>query len=369
MGSKNTPIYETYLEQKSGFRILWTEEGKSILIWFVSPHDRVTTHMKRIDESQSRTDRQLVTVEELEGFREEADDAEYASEDEEEGEKDQREDGDDEDLDANKVHLDPYGDVPLKTYMLRYDDIPRFASSQWMPPLHMTTEERLIVEKNGTVLLLGRSGTGKTVCIINRMDRDRHHAEEDQTFSQWFIARSSRICSYVRDNVGKSSITSEEGTDRTIYDTFQKFLERCEDVVYHENHPFPKEKRVDFRLFKHEFANVDCGTLDLLTVWTQIRSFIKGSIEACIEKGRDLELNEYLNKEIMGENRCTLSSEDRKQAYEVYLKYTKWLFEGGLWDDCDRAAALVRDLRSNDKAREQLVRSRVYVDEIQVSTA
>lgn len=31
-------IYETYLENKSGFRILWTEEGGRLVVWFIAKH-------------------------------------------------------------------------------------------------------------------------------------------------------------------------------------------------------------------------------------------------------------------------------------------------------------------------------------------
>ena len=56
-GSQST-IYETYLEQKSGFRILWTEEGENIVIWFVAKHKEVSRLIQLIDDSKSRTARQ-----------------------------------------------------------------------------------------------------------------------------------------------------------------------------------------------------------------------------------------------------------------------------------------------------------------------
>jgi len=53
-------IYESYLEMKSGFRILWTPSGRgSILIWYVSSHDKVSRYTKLIDDSENRSSRQL----------------------------------------------------------------------------------------------------------------------------------------------------------------------------------------------------------------------------------------------------------------------------------------------------------------------
>ena len=55
-----TTIYETYLEQKSGHRILWTESGNSLLIWYVAKHKNVSRLMSLIDDAESRSKRQLI---------------------------------------------------------------------------------------------------------------------------------------------------------------------------------------------------------------------------------------------------------------------------------------------------------------------
>lgn len=55
-GSKTT----IYLEQKSGFRILWTEnDGATLLIWYVAKHKSVSRLMKLIDDAEDRIRRQL----------------------------------------------------------------------------------------------------------------------------------------------------------------------------------------------------------------------------------------------------------------------------------------------------------------------
>jgi DNA-binding NtrC family response regulator len=59
--------------------------------------------------------------------------------------------------------LDALGNVPLKLYDVSFDNIDAIADQSWMPPMHLTEEERAVVEAKGTVLLLGRSGTGKTI--------------------------------------------------------------------------------------------------------------------------------------------------------------------------------------------------------------
>jgi hypothetical protein len=57
--------------------------------------------------------------------------------------------------------LDPRGNTPLKLYNVGFHDLDKLLDNVWNPPLHLTEAEREIVETNGTVLVLGRSGTGK----------------------------------------------------------------------------------------------------------------------------------------------------------------------------------------------------------------
>jgi hypothetical protein len=83
--------------------------------------------------------------------------------------------------------LDPVGNAPLKTYTL---DLQAQAQAQAQAhsnsgsgsdgggssgkklPLRLSKHEREVNLAVGTVLLLGRSDTGKTVCLCNRMSSD-----------------------------------------------------------------------------------------------------------------------------------------------------------------------------------------------------
>eukprot|EP00574_Skeletonema_japonicum_P013381 CAMPEP_0201731758 /NCGR_PEP_ID=MMETSP0593-20130828/26757_1 /ASSEMBLY_ACC=CAM_ASM_000672 /TAXON_ID=267983 /ORGANISM="Skeletonema japonicum, Strain CCMP2506" /LENGTH=79 /DNA_ID=CAMNT_0048224591 /DNA_START=33 /DNA_END=269 /DNA_ORIENTATION=+ len=79
----------------------------------------------------------------------------------------------------------------MKIYDVSVSTISEIAKDSWTPQLHLTEEERDIVEAEGTVLVLARSGTGKTVCTCNRIEYDRQStAARDPTFTQLFVARS-----------------------------------------------------------------------------------------------------------------------------------------------------------------------------------
>ena len=129
-GSKST-IYETYLEQKSGFRILWTEEGETIVVWFVAKHKSVSRLMQLIDDAKSRSARQQIP--------------------------DHLIDQSDQTRESDKILLD-VGNAPLKVYDISFHELDDITKASWTPHLHLTDEEKNVVEANGTVLLLGRSG-------------------------------------------------------------------------------------------------------------------------------------------------------------------------------------------------------------------
>ena len=64
----------------------------------------------------------------------------------------------------------------------------------FMPDLRLTNEEDILVNREGCVLVLGRSGTGKTSCTAMRIAADL----KSGAFRQLFVARSSRLCRNIK---------------------------------------------------------------------------------------------------------------------------------------------------------------------------
>jgi ankyrin repeat protein len=65
-GTTAKAVFETYLEQKSGHRILWTEDlTDGLIIWFVTTHDRVSRMASLIDKAEQRSSRQLSSITQL----------------------------------------------------------------------------------------------------------------------------------------------------------------------------------------------------------------------------------------------------------------------------------------------------------------
>jgi hypothetical protein len=343
-GSKSI-IYETYLEQKSGHRILWTEEEDGrIVIWYVAKHKQVSRLMQLIDDSKSRSARQHIPESLV---------AELQNEDL----LPQRNES------KREVMLDIFGNVPLKIYDINFDSISDIKRESWSPRLHLTDEERDIVEEEGTVLVLGRSGTGKTICIINRIEHDRQLGN-DPSFSQLFVARSVRLCRYVEGAVGDDN--------RSSFLTYERLLYSIESTLpaAGQRRTFHPSQKMDFNRFKEFHGNSPLkGKVSALILWTVIRTFLKGSIEAFQSSDGRLPRDLFVEVGKLGKNRCRISPDLREVLYDEFLRYEKFLEEQQLWDDCDRVHHLlvrIKETREQDPdAFRQVQWSRVYVDEIQ----
>lgn len=359
-------IYETYLDQASAQRILWTEcreEGKAtILVWYVSKHKWVSRYIRQIDEAHARLNRQPKSALSL-----------FADSASESGDATAMK------LDPDTVLLDPMSNCPLKLHQMRHFEIQRLATREWQPPLRLTGLEREIVERQGTVLLLGRSGTGKTCVIVNRMSHDRQ--QSTMPLRQLFVARSRRICALVerlQDKVspGQAFLKQGEaggplpgrdgelqGEECTILELDELVRECIRSRTNQDlGGEFIRSRRVDFSRFKADFFRSRtreklCRRLDAVVVWTQIQSFIQGSVEAVLAK-RPLEEDEYL---ALGESRVRLSREQRLQAYAAYKAYSAWCTDTKLWDDSQRMLRVLANLQ----VEEEPVYHRIYVDEVQ----
>lgn len=340
-GSAST-IYETYLEQKSGHRILWQYESTgSILIWYVAKHKNVSRLMRLIDDSQSRSARQRISASAL---------PELAGANEH-GNKNQ----------SHNILLNPKGNVPLKLYKIKSSDLEQIIDQDWSPQLYLTDEERSIVEEVGTVLLLGRSGTGKTVCICNRMDLDRQLNQHNTAFTQLFVARSQRLWNYVKETVGEY-----EGCTFSTFARLVEFLENQLPKRDSVRHLFLPSQHMNYGRFKRDVHRGLRESVDPMVAWTNIRTFLKGSIEALLEQEQAMTKEAFL---ALGKKRCRLVAAEREDVYELFVRYRKVMAGQKLWDSCDRIAALLKRMHAAQEAGhvsyDTVRRAKIYVDEIQ----
>jgi hypothetical protein len=213
-----------------------------------------------------------------------------------------------------QILLDPLGNVPMKLYNLDFEEIEN--NKDWKPRLFLSTEEQEIVESKGTVLVLGRSGTGKTLCVCNRIDYDGRlmsNKVNGVVSSQLFVARSQQLCNTVKTLVG-------ELPERRFY-TFQTLVSSLERELPETNNQsirmsFLPSQKVGLRQFQCDLYGPDC-TVDSLIVWSNIRTFIKGSIQ-CVKERRHMDRETYMG---LGRKECRLESDQRTAVYDAFENY------------------------------------------------
>ncbi len=322
------PIFEAYLDNKVGIRILWTEFRATIggsrfvgpLIWYVSSHDKVSRYASLIVDSLNRVSRQ-------------AKNRMYSWVD----------DGISMDLEPDSVLLDPKGNVPLKLYEFPRHDLYRVTDADWTPALRMTSKEREVIELDGSVLLLGRSGTGKTICVVNRMTHDRQTTKVIGPFKQLFVARNGHICELVKtlqeQNSGGDQLKNTRflRLEDLIGDLIKVNAPTGDDAEQHFSKLFNPGKQVGYWKFKKDFFPkvLKKCTLDPMIVWTQIRSFIKGSIHAALQTAY-LTLEQYQDTTIVPVDLCHLDSRQRAMAYYAFEEYEDYRKKQSWWDEIDR---------------------------------
>jgi hypothetical protein len=209
---------------------------------------------------------------------------------------------------------------------------------------------------------------GKTICICNRMEYDREIHKDRDNFTQLFVARSAKLCRYVEGVVG-----NRDGCELVTFHDLRDHLENELPTLgnIQNNYTNRNNKYMDFFRFKKEMFSDGTECIDPLVVWTNIRSFIKGSMEALGSEGGYLSKEEFL---ALGKKRYRLSEDQRETIYNIFERYRDFMDANELWDENDRIVALLRRLKLARGANFDLLHNsskswakfdKVYVDEVQ----
>ena len=167
----------------------------------------------------------------------------------------------------------------------------------------------------------------------------------------------------------------------TISSLMERFLEDYEKSADTTRKQFDNRQRVfQFFDFREQFYdklpekdkkyNNDSGVpviMNALVAWTQIYSFIKGSIEAAFNY-RALTRDEYTDMEVMSRKRCRLDMEGRHFAYTIFEKYERFkeTHFPGRRDEPDLVLEVFNRLQRFFSTGREIPRfSRVYIDEVQ----
>ncbi|KAK6527363.1 hypothetical protein TWF281_010543 [Arthrobotrys megalospora] len=275
-------------------------------------------------------------------------------------------------------------------------------------------EESIINYFDSSVCILGRSGTGKTTCLVFRLlasyIRDRL-VNDGKEVRQIFLTRSPVLAGKIRqyvnrlidshcmrfaieDDLGEASdfdaiIEDDEVTTTSLldvddkdwpvictFDSFAIMLERslrfAQRNIFSSNSETStidiSNRRVDFGKFKRTYwpsfpASAKKG-LSADGVFSEIIGVIKTSSSASAHQPLSEQQYQELSHRVAPNFR---PGPEREAVYGLYKTYEKRKTSLGEWDDLDRTSKLQRLLARDEKLSSRL-RSRiteVFVDEIQ----
>ncbi|GAD91519.1 hypothetical protein PVAR5_0091 [Paecilomyces variotii No. 5] len=284
-------------------------------------------------------------------------------------------------------------------------------------PLSLSKDEMDIVSHFKTSsLILGRSGTGKTTCLVFKiLAKYKAHllAAEGRPIRQLLLTRSeylasklqtytrSLIESQLRNNVfstddargdtdslqldkyvkkSATSLLSLNDNDFPFVCTFDTFLDMLEATIRRADRKdflqdeigvtmSDRRRMVNFNIFKTEywehFATNLTSSCSAELVFSEIMGVIKGSISSS-ESLEPLSREDYLQTSSRLAPSFT-SEVEREKVYTAFERYEKLKRQRGEIDDMDRVAAVLTSVKQTI-GLESLIRQcfeEIYVDEVQ----
>ncbi|KAH3762723.1 ATP-dependent DNA helicase PcrA [Pelomyxa schiedti] len=281
--------------------------------------------------------------------------------------------------------------------------------------LWLTPEEEDLVSRSSSLLIHGRSGTGKTTVLLRMMHCRQSAASNNR---QLFLTVSPILCESAKRAAGISSTTGsliDEVTEDSLHNTipssflqlrpehfplfltYKKFLDMLDNSLpipflrgspdtdaLHSKSLFksqistvasPKslKVRVDFDIFMRDYwlkmpTELRKGLLPE-QVYTEIMSCIKGGEELF----KPSSSAGHLTLEQYNDDKRRNKSLESSKVYSLFSCYNqKRLEHPDHYDDCDRIIHVFVSLRSLQRDKPQLFKEKylkyIYVDEIQDCT-
>ena len=115
------------------------------------------------------------------------------------------------------------------------------------------------------------------------------------------------------------------------------------DTYRSESDLYPAENRITLIRFQLSIFPIIKGKskLEASIHWGQIKNFIKGSVEALLQR-KDLTLEQYCNEKVFHLKRVKITTEERLDVYAVYERYKALCAKEKFWDDVDKAEGVQR---------------------------
>lgn len=275
-------------------------------------------------------------------------------------------------------------------------------------PMNLSPEERRVIAHISTsTLILGRSGTGKTTCLVFKlvaMYLSSTIADPNQPAKQVLLTRSSHLTeklrtyarSLIRTLMSRSSVQEGDEIDIAacanldaleygVFDlrnpmyplvcTFDQFLGLIENTIraFSRSVILPVDERpkqlVDFEVFSTVYwprlPSRVTKKLPVALVFAEIMGVIKGST-ASRKLLSPLSRNEYLQRSSRLAPSFTLDS-DRSALYDFYEAYESYKERHSGFDYVDRVVYVLKEIRKDEQLREILSQAfgGIFIDEVQ----
>ena len=276
-------------------------------------------------------------------------------------------------------------------------------------------EKEIVCQSNTSSIIRGRSGTGKTTCLVYKL-LGKHIASkqmgQDRPLKQILLTRSLQLADKIRHDVRRiletllpgsdsdakvQNITASAFMDRTFVNppdplyplvcTFEEFLERLENtasvfdapeqqeqdrpqnVVDQRNANETRDDCVDYPKFKEEYwpilSRENEQKLPMSLVFAEIMGVIKGSNASAASLG-PLTCEEYLQQSSRIAPAFAIEAE-RIALYKLFRSYEKLKCERNEVDYVDRVLNVLSSLQKTPALKQilQAALDEVYVDEVQ----
>lgn len=227
--------------------------------------------------------------------------------------------------------------------------------------LELSREQCAAVEHPKTLFLQGRSGTGKTLVLVQRILSQRRKAYESHGAgnipSQMFITKSSMLRDEVSRQLDQAGCKVSNSVRSNGWPRDGVFCVTWDQFV---GHLIGQRSTIGFRDFMHSFwpalSLSRFKHLHAQLVWTEFNSRLRPFGPKCLS---GLTLSEYLEDDLTGFG-VRLTHSDQHAIYKMFCKYMQLKgTDGRRLDDVDVAALLSRTLCRRSRLDE------LYVDEVQ----
>ena len=224
----------------------------------------------------------------------------------------------------------------------------------------LSREEARLVSTQGNLLLLGRSGTGKTNVLIERVLQRRHASLElGHEVPQLVITASPRLCQSLRTLcISRCSAESGDAVPLISFLTYEQLLRK----LYEPDH-LKLANPDDFHAFWQTVDQSLTKHFSAAFVRAEITSRIKGRRETLEKERAEVTEDEYVHTTARSRRADRLAEHQCRQIYKIYLAYERAKRSDGTKDANDAAHHLFRRFASEGRPPEQF--QFVYVDEVQ----